>query len=320
MASEERKTGPVDEIEAVRAQVREIMEREGLTQADVARGAEIAYGTLTPWMGGKYAGDNEGVAKRVKRWLGARAAERSVTAGLLREPDYVATPTSQQTWNLLQWAKSAPGITLITLGPGMGKTITSKRFAAMTPHAYRVTMRPSTAGVHSMMKEVAQTLAVTERDPGKLARAIGDKLQRNGRHTLLIIDEAQNLRDEAVDELRHYLDEYGCGIALLGNEDVQTRWGRATPKEGYGQLHRRIGPRLRKLRPDPADIEAYLDAWGVEDGEMRKLLGVIGRKAGALGQISETMKMAQIIAAGDGVAIGPDAIRAAWENRGGEQV
>ena len=307
-------------VEDVRAQVREIMATENLTQADVAKAAQIAYGTFTPFMGGTYAGNNVALADRVKRWINSREAERQVAATIIQEPGFVATPTANEVLGLLQWAKGAPGITLITLGPGMGKTMASKEFADRNPHAYRVVMRPSTSGVHSMMKEIAQTIGVTERDPGKLTRAVGDKLKRNGRHTLIMVDEAQNLSDTAVDELRHYLDEYGCGIALLGNEDVQTRWGRATPKEGYGQLHRRIGPRLRRLKPLSEDIETYLDAWGIEDQEVLKLLRVIGRKAGALGQIKETLSMANILAAGAGRVLNADDIRAAWQNRGGEDV
>jgi len=308
------------EIENVRAQVRDLMAREGLTQTAIAKEADIPFGTFTPWMGGKYAGDNGKLAQKVLRWMEARKEARKISITIPKEPGFVLTPTAAEVISLLQWAKEAPGITLITLGPGMSKTTTSRHFAATTPHAYRVVMRPSTSGVHSMMKEIAQTLGVTERDPGKLTRAIGDKLRRNGRHTLIMVDEAQNLRDEAVDELRHYLDEYGCGIALLGNEDVQTRWGRSTPKDGYGQLHRRIGPRLRLLKPRIEDVEAYLAAWGIEDPAILKLLRVIGRKAGALGQISETVKMASILAAGNGRELSADDIKSAWNNRGGEDV
>lgn len=320
MTVAEIKAPETTHVEKVRAKVRAIMEAEGLSQAAIAKEAGIAYGTFTPWMTGKYAGDNEALATKVERWLESREESRRMQATLVREPEFVRTPTAVEVLSLLQWAKAAPGITLITLGPGMGKTMSAKHFAASTPHAHRIVMRPSTSGVHSMMKEIAQTLGVTERDPGKLTRAIGDKLQRNGRHTLIIIDEAQNLSDPAVDELRFYLDEYGCGIALLGNEDVQTRWGRAAPKEGYGQLHRRIGPRLRKLRVSDGDLDAYIGAWGIEDPGMIKLLKVIGRKAGALGQISATLQMANILAAGDGRAMTADDIKAAWSNRGGEEV
>lgn len=318
--SQGKETASGTSPDEIRAQVRKIMNDEQLTQADIAKAAEIPYGTFTPFMGGKYAGDNAGLAERVQRWIQSRAETQKVSSAILEEPGFVATPTVTEVLGLLQWAKTAPGICLVTLGPGMGKTMASREFAKKNPHSFRVVMRPSTAGVHAMMKEIAQTIGVAERDPNKLSRAVGDKLMRNGRHTLIMVDEAQNLSDSAVDELRHYLDEYGCGIALLGNEDVRTRWGRATPKEGYGQLHRRIGPRLRRLQPLKEDVEIYLKAWGITDADVLKLLRVIGRKAGALGQIKETLAMANILAAGQGRIVNADDIRAAWQNRGGEDV
>lgn len=307
-------------VDNVRAQVKAIMAAEGLNQAEIAKEAGIAYGTFTPWMTGKYGGNNEGVAEKVEKWLKSREESRRMQATLVRAPDFVRTPTAVETLSLLQWAKAAPGITLIVLGTGMGKTMSSKHFESVNPHTYRIVMRRTTSSPYSMMREIAHMMGVPERDPGKLSRAIGEKLRRNGRHTLIMIDEAQNLSDEAVDELRYYHDEYGAGIALLGNEDVQTRWGRGTPKEGYGQLHRRIGPRLRKLRVSDGDLDAYIAAWGIEDPGMIKVLKVIGRKAGALGQISATLQMASILAAGDGRAMTADDIKAAWLNRGGEDV
>lgn len=308
----------IDEAEAVRETVRHLMAKEGLTQRAVADGADIPYGTFTPFMGGTYQGDNVKIARRVQRWIASREEARKVSVTLVKEPGFIETPTAIEVLTALQWAKEEPGIALITLGPGMGKTMTAQEFQRRTPHAYRVVMRPSTSGVHSMMNEIAQTLHVTERNPGKLTRAIGDKLRRNGRHTLIMVDEAQNLGDAAVDELRHYLDEYGCGIALLGNEDVQTRWGRSAPKEGYGQLHRRIGLRVRRLQPRVADIDTYIEGWAVTDPAVVKLLRVIGKKPGSLGQIAATMRMASRVAAGDGRGVQASDVEAAWRNRGGE--
>lgn len=305
-------------VEALRERLRQLMAREGLTQAAIAKGADIAYGTFTPWMTGKYQGDNAAIARKVERWLTAREEDRKIGMALLKEPGFVETPTALEVLAGLQWAMSMPGITVVTLGPGMGKTSAAREFERRTPHAYRVVMRPSTGSVHSMVHEIAQRLAVPERNPSRIVRAIGEKVQRNGRHTLIMLDEAQNLGDKAVDELRHLLDEFGCGIALLGNEDVMTRWGRSTPKEGYGQLHRRIGHRVRRLSARPEDIETYLAAWGITDEAVLKLLRTIGKKPGALGQIAETIKFASLIAAGEQRPLTATDVEHAWRNRSEE--
>lgn len=307
-----------EQIEALREDLRQLMAREGLTQADIARGADIPYGTFTPWMAAKYKGDNAGIAGKVRRWILAREEGRKIGVGLPAEPGFVETTTAREVLNALQWAAQMPGIAVITLGPGMSKTSAAKEFERRTPHAYRVVMRPSTGSVHSMVHEIAQRLQVSERNPSRIVRAIGEKVQRNGRHPLIIMDEAQNLKDAAVDELRHLLDEFGCGIALLGNEDVSTRWGRATPKDGYGQLHRRIGLRIRRLKPLAEDVDAFLSAWRIEDEAMLKFLRMIGGKPGALGQIAETIKFGSLLAAGERRALTVDDLKGAWANRSEE--
>lgn len=300
--------------------VRETAQARGLSRPAIAKEAGVSAGVLYPWLDGTYKGSFANVTKSMRKWLNASDARVETRATMLREPDYVETPTAREVMSGLMYAQNAPGIALITLGPGMGKTTCSKEYIARTPHAFRVVMRPSTGSVHSMLREIASALGVVERDPGKLARAIGDKLKRNGRHTLLIVDEAQNLSESAVNELRYFHDEYGAGIAMLGNEDIHARYGGLTPREGYGQIHRRIGFRMRRMQPGASDIDAFVDAWQLEDSDAVKITRAIGKKPGALGQIKETLKLASVLAGGRGAALTAEDIRRAWINRGGEEI
>lgn len=292
----------------------------GLTKTQIASRANMPLGTFSPWYDGTYQGSYANQAAKVRAFILAHEEAQAAARDALEEPDWVETPTVAKVMTALTYAQQAPAIVLITLGPGMGKTTAARRFAATRPHAYRVVMRPSTGSVHSMLREVAEALEVTERDPAKLTKEIGRKIKRNGRHPLLMIDEAQNLKEQAVNELRYFMDEYGCGIALLGNEDVHSRFGGTTPKEGYGQLQRRIGMRIHQLKPKPEDIEAFVAAWGIEDAEVLRLLRVIGAKPGALGQVTETLKLASIHASGFGRPISAADVKLAWMNRGGEEV
>jgi DNA transposition AAA+ family ATPase len=297
---------------------REIALREGWSRAEVARRADIPAPTLTQLLDGTYnPGSIITQANRLTKWLDAYDETRSLAAALPEVPGWVSTPTAEEVMRTLLLCQQMPDMAVITLGSGMGKTITAAHYCATRPSAYRVTMRPSTATIGKMMHEIAIAVDVAERNPAKLDRAIGARLKRNGRTTLLVIDEAQNLVDQAVDQLRWFLDEYECGVALLGNTDLYTRFGRGTPKEGYGQIHRRIGRRFSRLRPLDKDVDAVIRAWKVEDKEIADLLRAVGRKPGSLGQISKTMQLAAIWAAGDGRAIDAEHVRAAWENRSG---
>lgn len=301
--------------------LRDLANEGGLSRGEVARRSDVPIGTLTPWYDGTYTGAYATQTARVTRWLDAVAEQARAAFAMPSVPEYFETPTAREVVETLVYAQMMPEMVPITLGAGMGKTSTVRHYVATRPSAYLVTMRPTTSGKHAMLQEIALALDVVERNPARLDRAIGQKLKRNGRHTLLIVDEAQNLADDSVNQLRYFLDEYGCGIALLGNEEVHARWGSASPRQGQAQIHRRMGKRVHRLSPVAGDIDAQLDAWAIRDMEVRRLCHVIGRKPGALGQIDKTLRLAAMLARGSDVAaITGDHLRSAWLNRGGEDV
>jgi DNA transposition AAA+ family ATPase len=308
----------LEDWRTARRRAKEIAEREGWTRSEVARQADIPLPTLALWLEGTYTGNVPAQTARLVKWLDAFDAGRELAAQLPRTPGWVSTPTGEEVMRTLFLCQMAPDMAVITLGSGMGKSMTAAHYCATRPSAYRVTMRPTTGAISTMLQELASVLDISERNPIRLDRAIGQRLKRNGRQTLLIVDEAQNLVDKAVDQLRFFLDEYECGLALLGNNELYSRFGKGEPREGYGQIHRRIGKRLVRLRPLDGDIDAVIAAWNVEDPEVTKLLRVIGRKPGSLGQIAKTMQLAAILAAGDKRRLDAEHVKAAWQNRGGE--
>src|SRR3546814_2167127 len=65
-----------DEMDAMRASVRAIMEAEDASQKAMATESGIPYGTFTGWLAGKYAGDNARVAVEVQIWLASREEKK----------------------------------------------------------------------------------------------------------------------------------------------------------------------------------------------------------------------------------------------------
>lgn len=299
------------------AKVREIAEARGWSKSEVARRAGIPDGTFSPWYDGVYGGVVANQTVRVERWLES-VDEQARFRVQIGAPDFIRTPTSNDILNILSYAQAMPCMGLVVLGPGMGKTATARHYAATRPNTTLVTMRPTTARTRSMLADIGRALKVAERNPVALDCAIGEKLKRNGRQCLLIVDEAQHLVDTAVNQLRYWHDEYAAGIVLMGNEELDARFGGHEPKAGYAQLHRRRAMRLHRLTPRQADIDAYVAAWGIADPDVVALARAIGRKPGALGQIRETLVLAQMLAASDDHPLTVEHVRAAWENRGGE--
>lgn len=292
----------------------------GLKKSQVARRFGIHESIFSEWYNGKYRGNMAATTASVRSGLRTEEEQRSASIINLREPGFVHLAVTERVTRALVFAQTGPSIVVITLGPGMGKTHTAQHYVTTRANAYRVVMRPSTQNVHAMLQEIAQALGMSAlRTKASLSRAIGEKLRRDGRNTLLIIDEAQHLVEQAVNELRFLLDEFGVGIALMGNEDVHTRFGGQAPREGYGQLHRRVGSRVRQLRPSARDVEAYVRAWEFEDEKINALLRQIGMRPGALGQIVGTLKLAAIEAMGTGTPITAEIVSKAWLNRTGEE-
>lgn len=299
--------------------VREIAIRCSLNKTTLASRAGMALPTFSAWYDGNYAGNYANQATRVRAFLRSQEEAIATNAAAIQEPGWVETETARKVMAALSFAQQTAAMTAITLGSGMGKSTCARHYVSTYPNAYRVVLRPSTASVSAVVQAVAKELGVTERDPAKLPDAIGEKVKRNGKRSIILLDEAQWASEKAVNEVRYWLDEYGCGLALLGNDDVFTRFV-STAGPGTAQIHSRTGPRLRLPKPSELDLEIYVAAWSLQDADAARLAKVIGRKPGALRQISETLRLAAIFAAGHGRQITADDVREAWMNRGGEEV
>ncbi len=308
-----RSTGDITEWRRLNMRVCQIGAANNWSKAEAARRIGMAEGTFHQWLSGSYAGRFDTMNTRVAQWLAAVEEMEGLAASIPESPPFFETRTSAEIINALLYAQMLPELAVITVAAGMGKTVTCEHFRDSRPHVFIATMSPNTRTVHGMLTEIAAAVGVVQHNPAKLHRAIGERLQRNGRKTLLIVDEAQNLCDQAIDQVRGLLDQNRCGIALVGNEEIYTRFTKRQDGPAYAQIKRRFGKRLRRAHPYPEDIEASIDAWGVTDPAARKLLTGIGNKPGALGQIDKTMRLAGQMAAG--AEITERLIRAAWSNR-----
>ncbi len=254
--------------------------------------------------------------RTVEQWVSALAANAAVAATIPESPAFMRMRGTVEIIDTLTWAQLCPDLVMITLGAGMGKTETCTHFERSRRHVYRATVSENTKTVHGMLVELAEELDVREHNPARLARAIGNKVRRAGDGTLLIVDEGQHLNDEAINQLRHFVDVYKCGVALVGNAEVYTRFSREKKQNrSYDQLKSRIGKRLQRAEPYAEDLLAYVKAWGVEDADCTKFLIGIGKKGGAFRQIEKTMKLATMYANGRGEPVALLHITEAWKNR-----
>ncbi|MFP4005052.1 MAG: AAA family ATPase, partial [Alphaproteobacteria bacterium] len=166
------------------------------------------------------------------------------------------------------------------------------------------------SSVHGVLTELCDVMRVGELSAAKLSRAIGAKARGTG--GLIIVDEAQHLSTAALEQLRAFPDKYAVGLALIGNEEVYARIEGGGRKPKFAQLFSRIGMRMTRSNPQAQDIHMLIDAWGVKTKEEEKLLKLIARKPSALRGMTKCLKLATLIASGQGVERTDEHIRMAW--------
>lgn len=312
-----RDDGDIEEWRSLTSRVRQAAEQRDWSKAEAARRSGVPNGTFSQWYDGKYAGRLDKQNERIRQWIDTLEEASALASAIPSAPGFIETRTAREVLETLTYAQVLPEMAIINLASGMGKSASAEHFRQTRPHVWLATMSPYTKTVHGMLGEIAVKVGVKATNTVSLHRKIGERLEKAAQ-PLLIVDEAQNLIDAAVDQLRFFHDTFGCGVVLLGNEEIYQRFSGSADGPAYAQIKARIGKRLRRTKPYAEDIAALLDAWRIEDEGARKLLTGIGMKPGALRQIDKTLKLAGLLAAGADEALAERHVRAAWTNRGME--
>lgn len=301
------------ELAQLRAEAMAFIERQGLTKKKFAEECDIPEGTFGPWLDAKYAGDNEKPAAKVFRFLTSRKEQAQMAATIPVAPSFQETPTSKRVWAGLEHAQVFGDLTVLGLAPGLGKTATIKQHQATRSRVYVATMKPSTRGVPNAL--IAVLAAMGDPDakgtPQALSRRVCAKATSGA---LLVIDEAQHLSEQAVDEFRSIHDETGCGLVFSGDESVFTLFD-GSRRAAYAQFHSRIGFRVRQSRPLAGDAQVLAMAHGLTEPAQIKLAVEIAGKPGALRGLTKTLLLAKRMAAMTDQPLTPTLIREAYGQR-----
>ncbi len=310
-----------EEMTLLRDEVKRIRNEEKLSWADINHQSGIAKSTLSSWTDDKYAGDNASVAQKVRLWLDARDEQAEMQELMPAAPIFLHTQTAESILSRLRFAQILGDFALISGGPGLGKTSAIKQYAASRPRVTVATMAPTTKSINSMLSCVVDALdgalltSSTTKLGYRVRRSIGD-----GKGALLIIDEAQQLSELAIEELRAIHDQTGIGLALVGNTEVYTRLDGAARQANFAQVTSRIGVKFNQNRPTKKDVEIILDGMGIENKNSRQFLHLVAQKPGALRAVYKCVNVARIIANGQGRVMEYRDLKSGWSSLGNDPV
>lgn len=249
--------GPAD---TVRLECLDTLNRTGLSRTAAARRIGISGAALSRWLSSQYDGDNARIEQLVATWIATLAEQERHgldAAGLDAHRDLLVTREIQAA---LAHAQAVGDIVLVHGLSGAGKSWSVRHYCETRAAAHYMPATCVMRTLPALLSRVAEAIGAWTNARSALAceSAVIDHL--TGRGALLVIDEAHHLPARLLDELRCIRDVAGCGLALVGNDEIRMTLARCP------QIVGRIGIRLAKKHPVRADVE-------------RILSGVLGREA-----------------------------------------
>ena len=278
--------------------------RNNLSWAALGLETGIPRGTLQPLLTGIYGGDLQAQAKRIFTFRQKVESQEARAHSALAKPKFIATPTAKTLQGLLEIAHMGRIIVAAT-GPGTGKTLTAEEYAASVSSCWRVTMRESTSTLSGMLHAVMKAMGLDSMSGWNRQRSEQIIEHVRGRKGLLIVDEANHLGLAELEELRAWHDVTGLGIALFGNEELLMRIRSGSNRQAYARLNSRIANALIQDVPRQGDVDAFLDAFDIDDGKARKLLSSVALSPhnGGLREVKQILETAHMLAIVDDTAI-----------------
>ncbi|HAP0139462.1 TPA: AAA family ATPase [Escherichia coli] len=295
-------------ISDIRAGLRTLVDNEKATFKQISLESGVSTGTLSSFMNDKYNGDNGRVAQILNRWLENyhRAAE------LPEPPRFVETQTVKQIWTSMRFASLTESIAVVCGNPGVGKTEAAREYRRTNNNVWMITITPSCASVLECLTELAFELGMNDapRRKGPLSRALRRRLE--GTQGLVIIDEADHLGAEVLEELRLLQESTRTGLVLMGNHRVYSNMTGGNRTVEFARLFSRIAKRTAINKTKKADVKAIADAWQINGEKELELLQQIAQKPGALRILNHSLRLATMTAHGNGEQVNEEYLRQAF--------
>ena len=198
-------------MDKTKAELKDLMETYELTNVYVAKATGLSTTTVSMWINGTYKGDNTKVTEKIKNFIkreNARYANWSIPI--------VEISIMEMVKEIARLCHTCGRIGVCVGVAGLGKTVAAKDYVSRYMDAILIESDYSYTA-RSLLLELHHKLGLSCKGSAyNLMNEVVDKLKNSGR--LIIIDEAENLRREALEMTRRIHDKTGVGLLLIGRE------------------------------------------------------------------------------------------------------
>lgn len=205
------------EIRQVARDVKEWMEESGfsLSALEKALGDGFSKTTISAFLKNTYKGDCEKVARGLNAFM-----EQQVQRAEVATPQgFIPFAIAKKMLAVCKHACDFSAVGLIVGASGVGKTICAEYMHKSRPGSILFPVFDIERSAVAFIKELASLLAVpTHRSTPQILRLICAKLKGSGR--LLIIDEAHNLSDRAMETVRNIHDATQIPVVLFATDEI----------------------------------------------------------------------------------------------------
>lgn len=164
---------------------------------------------------------------------------------------YVDIGSAAAIHGTLVYAQAAGDIVCVHGPSGTGKTTALRRYAETHHGATYVEMSVAVRTLAGMLSRVAGALGAGETHRSALAAETACVSRLRDRDAILIVDEAQLLAPQLLDELRCIRDIARCGLALAGDDLL---WATLQGSKRCDQIVGRIGGRINLGEVPAGDV------------------------------------------------------------------
>lgn len=223
----------------IKGRLEETLRKYGISKARAGRDMGYSSSVLSSYTGGNYGGDIEKLERNISHWCA-----RQDKAHSRKKIPVVETTALKTIYRALLLAHTEHDIALITADAGSSKTTSARYYADRNETT--VVYIPVVAGMNRRMltAEIARQLGVeTARVQfSTLVQTVAEALA--DRDTLVIIDEADYLKSDALEFVRRLVYDLGeSGLALMGLPRL--RGMIQNLRNDHRQLESRIGISLQ---------------------------------------------------------------------------